>query len=35
MEQNPEVDKAFAEAEAAKKAAQKYVESIKNNDFNY
>ena len=35
MEQNPEVDKAFAEAEAAKKAAQKYVESIKNNDFNF
>ena len=35
MEQNPEVDKAFAEAEAAKKAAQKYVETIKNDEFNF
>ena len=35
MEQNPEVEKAFAEAEAAKKVAQNYVESLKNNDFNF
>ena len=35
MEQNPEVEKAFAEAEAAKKVALNYVESLKNNDFNF